>query len=422
MSKHSEFSPSGLAAKFLCPGSHQLLKTVPRRPSGDAARRGTQCHEWAEKLILSASPEQEKVPATFEEDWQEKCTRDMVSMALGVIDAWDMVGDYTLGLEEKVNLGWLNSHFDTSVDLSGVWGTSDVILFQPDLNRIAVIDYKTGAHPVDPKDNVQLMVYALGALASKRMPAADIRSFKVHIGVAQPRVSDTLLFWETTAYELINWARKNLVPALESMVSPDAPLVPGDKQCKWCDALGVCGAVRRKVTDMLEVMPTDKVCAGGVSLSDLAEIAPFLNVTKKWVGAVGGAILEKLEAGESHPDLKLVRGRSGNRHYVKNDEGRVDRKKVEGFLRSTCGLKKEDFIQENIVSPAKIEKLVAPHLNTTRRKNAWKKLVIKPEGKVAWAMQDDKRKEISTKAPSDLLDDEAVTAELNKVESMDDLI
>ena len=44
-----------------------------------------------------------------------------------------------------------------------LWGTSDIVIEHG--NHLTVIDFKYGRWPVQPKNNKQLMIYALGAAA-----------------------------------------------------------------------------------------------------------------------------------------------------------------------------------------------------------------------------------------------------------------
>lgn len=404
-SEHSKYSPSGLARAIYCPGSFLAQQGIPNE-SSPAADRGTECHDWAEKLIMAEDPSKEMPPA-FKEGYQEDCTRKMVGMALNLIDQWGIEsGDYRLGVEEKVSLEWLNAFRGKSTfDFSGVWGTADVTVFQPGAHRLAVIDYKAGVGPVDvqdPYDCIQFMIYALGALRHRFLEAPYTQIKEVVLGVAQPRVYDELQTLTMSVDDLVKWALDTLLPALELMSKPGAPFVTGEKQCKWCRAKGQCPEKTKEVMDLLDTAPlkTHKV----LSTLELSEAALKVKELESWLKSFKKVLLTRMQDGENVPGFKLVKGRKGNRKWILNEEGEINRKKVENFLRGR-DLKKADIITEQLLSPAQAKKLIEGKLDTPRLQNAFKKLLTQTDGKVTYAPESDKREAIIPESPLDLLDD-----------------
>ena len=134
-------------------------------------------------------------------------------------------------IEQQVSLPWIDPL---------VRGTLDIGLRSEKYKTMSVGDYKTGVGPVMAKDNEQLMMYALGLQGTQNLfgKVDSIRMF-----IVQP----TLINWESnivdmSVKDLIRWGKEVLEPAYHLTKLPDAPLVPGEKQCAFCRAKGVCSA------------------------------------------------------------------------------------------------------------------------------------------------------------------------------------
>jgi hypothetical protein len=175
-------------------------------------------------------------------------------------------------IEKQVSLPWIDPI---------VRGTIDLGLLSEGRRALAVGDYKAGAYPVMAKDCEQLMMGALGLHGTQNLfgKVDSIRMF-----IVQP----TLINWESNSVEmstedLIKWGREVLEPAYQLTKLPDAPLVPGEKQCMFCRAKGVCSA-RAKL-----LLP-DQVKQGGtlpeptsLTPDQIADILDKAEMFKSWI-------------------------------------------------------------------------------------------------------------------------------------------
>lgn len=125
------------------------------------------------------------------------------------------IGTQNLHQEEKVTITWLDSHPRT---------TADVVVW--DGEELAVIDWKTGAIPVEAQDNTQLVFYA-GAWIN-RVPAS-VQEITVHI--VQPGNTSS---WTFTREHLMQRI-KELREAEAKVLNKDLTLVPSDS-CTFCPA------------------------------------------------------------------------------------------------------------------------------------------------------------------------------------------
>lgn len=139
-----------------------------------------------------------------------------------VADVADYMGDLatTYGLqtrvraEENLIAEWLPSKGGT---------TPDVTIVQP--KRLEVVDYKTGAIPVSPVENSQLLFYAACLLHM----APEAEEFTLHI--LQPGNLDS---WTAPISYLTEWMSL-AIEADRRILRKDLTLAPGD-HCTFCPA------------------------------------------------------------------------------------------------------------------------------------------------------------------------------------------
>jgi hypothetical protein len=145
--------------------------------------------------------------------------------------------------------------------------------------------------------------------------------------------------------------------------NPDAPLIPGDSQCKYCRAKGACSALAGNVMKEIGVMfqpiadqtfeiaqqsaDRDPAVMSDDQIRQVMEAAPLM---RQLLEAVEKEALRRLEAGQSIPGLKLVNGR-GSRTWALPEE-EMAKKLVK------MGIPKTAIYETKLVSPAKAEKLV----------------------------------------------------------------
>lgn len=278
----------------------------------------------------------------------------------------------TEGIEVRGDLAWLG--------MPEVFGTADYIRSIP-FQTLYVRDYKHGSGvQVDVKANPQLMTYAL--IAGREM----IETYDtVSLGIVQPRGGgDAVKVWETTPKALLAWAESTLKPTVRLALSNDAPLVPGEKQCRWCRAQGKCPAIAAHALRVAQndfkafsdIRPDEIV--DGVSIEKVLQVYEQLPLLKTFIKAVEGRVFSELEAGNPVPGYKLVYGRASR--SWKNEDA------VVALLRN----KKIEPYEYKLLSPAKAEKALG------KSKHEVADLIQVDLGSPTIAPEDDKRKAILT--------------------------
>lgn len=397
---HAPLSPSSRHRWALCPGSRREEAKFPEGVSGPAAIDGTHSHTLLEHRLkgrhVKVGDELTDHEGTFIVD-QERIDRVKVALDYinGRVDELTKLYGYVpiVMSERKVNPSPILQRDDMS-------GTVDVTILGHGI--IELIDYKDGRQPVEAMDNLQLDQYAYGVLsdASVGMESNDI----VRMTIIQPRLKQPVSFFETTVGELID--NKGIIIAQAAATDdPNAPLVPGESQCKYCRAKGTCGAlaghVMKEIGVMFEPLETIAQQAAVVEpntmtdaqIRQVMEAAPLV---LQLIEGVEKESLRRLNAGQTISGLKLVKGR-GTRVWNLS-EGEIEAKlKAMGAPTSTIWIKK-------LVSPAQAEKMKwgteeeGKSLSARQIERMNKEYVTTIDGKLTVALESDNRPAVTMNA------------------------
>ena len=222
---------------------------------------------------------------------------------------------------------------------------------------IEIIDYKDGINPVEAKDNHQMEQYALGIIA-KYM--AQGRFFEtIAMTIVQPKARELggtgISTHYTTVAEMLGKVQQIKAEAAATD-DPDAPLVPGDKQCKYCPAAGGCRArVDQSFAslgvsfDQLSQKAADKQ-PNQMSDEELREIIEAAPLIRQMLEGAEEEALRRFEAGMPVAGLKAVNGR-GSRAWAFPEEEMADKLK-------RMGIPKDVLWKTTLISPAQAEKAV----------------------------------------------------------------
>jgi hypothetical protein len=229
-------------------------------------------------------------------------------------------------------------------------------------NLLVIMDYKSGiGHPVEVRENPQLLVYALGVLNTLEY---NLMEPDILLAINQPRVFKELKTWKLSYADLYDWRADVLEPAVEQAVKGE-PCVPGEVQCRWCTASGnICGAEKEKVLDMLPEIAKASNEPGIVNL-DPEYIAQILRLDKQihaTLKKIKTRAIKMAEQGTQFPGLKLVET-IGNKRWT-------DEKAVSTYLMRHKLSQKERFVTR-LVSPAAAEKLLSAKGELTVRTSNW---------------------------------------------------
>jgi hypothetical protein len=361
-----------------CPGSLLAEETLPDT-SSVYADEGTAAHEvgaWILANNLDADAAR-KVVGELGVEVNGKVwpvTDDMVDHCL---DYAKLVREYADGRPILVEQRLQFSHV---VGVPDQFGTSDAVILGDDTLFVVDLKYGMGVK-VDAQDNEQLQLYALGALKEYEF-LGDFQF--VQMVIHQPRLNHVAEY-VVSVPELLAFGQKAKEAAALAL-TPNAELVPGEKQCRWCKAKATCPALREEVLDIVAADATDfdtlteTVTDGSPDYLSIA--MDKIGLVEDWCKGIRAEVERRLMASQAVPGYKLVEGRLGNRQWANKDD-------AEAMFQS-WRFRKDEMYDFSLISPTKAEKLLTPA--------RWEKaqaLITRNAGKPSVAPVTDRRPAIS---------------------------
>ena len=410
MSTHAKLSPSKRHRWAVCPGSIREEAKYPDDTSGPAAIDGTHSHTLLEHCIKNGlSDPLDQVGEKFADHEGEfvvdKDRAHRVKLAMNYIVERSVGGILKVVSEQKVDPEHLLSRKDLS-------GTVDCQIIGYDW--IEIIDYKDGMGVVSAEGNVQLEQYVYGVLAGYKLPInVPYPVSRVIMTIIQPKLAlkgmPIITSHEVKVSDLLSNIGTIVLQAAATD-KPDAPLVPGDSQCKFCKAKGSCAALASNVMKEVGIMfqpavinpmdvaqqsaDKDPTTMDDAQIKQIMEAAPLM---RQLLEGVEAEALRRLQAGQSIPGLKLVNGR-GSRAWALPEE-----QMAEKLVK--MGIPKTAIYETKLVTPAKAEKLTwekrdgtQMQLSDRQLKTMEKEYVVKMAGKLTVVPESDGRPAVVTNA------------------------
>lgn len=278
--EHSEISPSMLhriMGDTPCHASVRMGRGIAEPPSSEAAALGTALHEIAEKHLM------------------DETDSDNPDIQKYLDYVRNVAGLYEISVEEKLSLReWVPEMF----------GTADAVVDDEEQKILHVIDLKTGQHPVKPKDNFQLMAYALGVIGNPHH--FNIwNGYQVALHIAQPPI-DNFTKWTVPIEEI--WAfGEDLKTAGKLALSPDSAFNSTESNCRWCKAAGVCPELHQKTVEVMGKR-FDPLPPTQLSDEELALILTNKKDIEFYLRAAYKHALERWVGGKPIRGFKLVEG------------------------------------------------------------------------------------------------------------------
>ena len=392
MSTHAQLSPSKAHRWTVCPGSIREEAKYPDT-SGAAAVDGTHSHTLLEKALTENRDPLEYVGQTLTDHEGEFTVDKDRAIRVGIayshvqhrakeLDALMVVA------ESRVNPANLLGRDDCS-------GTVDVQIHAG--THVDIIDYKDGMGIVSAQDNEQLELYALGVLADN----PHVQS--VRMTIIQPKLAQrgmkAITSYDMLAIDLL--ARVEQYKAAAAATdNPDAPLVPGESQCKFCKAKGSCSALASNVMEALSMFQSIDIAQQAADknpneLSDqqIREIVESAPLVRQLLEAVEAEALRRFEAGVTIPGLKAVYGR-GTRSWSLPEEEMADK-------LVKMGIPKTAIFETKLITPAKAEKLTwekrdgeKKQLSERQLKTLETEYIKKSQGKLTIVPESDHRQAV----------------------------
>lgn len=356
---HANLSPSKRHRWALCPGSVREEAAYPDERSA-AAIDGTHSHTLLEHCIKAGVVDPLPMVGIKMKDHDgefvvdaERAQRVKVATDYICNRATLTMGTATVIAEQRVDPQWLLSRDDLS-------GTVDVQIHDPLNDVLEIIDYKDGMNDAWDSAILQMEQYAVGALAGFKIARMPTRyPFKtVRMTVIQPKLAlrggPTIRSVDYPVEKVLDEVARTIVIEAASTDRPDAPLVPGEKQCKYCRAKGGCAALGTKALEVVDTMDItvsaaekDPTRMTNEQILEIMEAAPLL---RQLLEGVEKEAQTRLERGVDIPGLKMVNGK-GHRAWRLSDEEMADR-----LIR--MGIPKSAVYITKVISPAQAEKLV----------------------------------------------------------------
>ncbi|KPL18383.1 MAG: hypothetical protein AMJ93_13880 [Anaerolineae bacterium SM23_84] len=406
MSTHSQLSPSKRHRWALCPGSIREEAKFPDDSGGPAAIDGTHSHSLLEKCVDDGLVDPSiYIGQTFEDHegqfLVDEARAARVKVAIDYIRERSLDGLLKVISEQRVEPKYLLGRDDMG-------GTVDCQIIGH--NFIEIIDYKDGMGIVEVRDNPQLEQYAYGVLADYKLPVnAEYPVEMIVLTIIQPKLAlrgmPAINSYEVPVRKLLD-KLGILITQAAATDQPDAPLVPGDSQCKFCKAKGSCAALASNVMKEVGIMfqpvvsqtldiaqqsaDKDPSTMDDAQIAQIMEAAPLM---RQLLEAVEKEALRRMEAGQTIPGLKLVHGR-GSRAWALPEE-----EMAEKLVK--MGIPKTAIYETKLVSPAKAEKLTwekrdgtKMQLSERQLKTMDKEYISKLAGKLTVAPESDSRKAV----------------------------
>ncbi len=365
---------------------------------------GTHTHTVVESCILNGlrCPTEIIGSSITDHEGEFKVDKDRAERAKVCIDYIKSRVQHFSGLCEVLSESRVDSA--PTFGRADMSGTVDVQILTPHLWEI--IDSKDGINPVPVEGNEQLEIYmlnALGALDIKFAPPETVR-----MTIVQPKLALKGLPM-IASVEMPTAGLLARVPFYRERAAatdaPDAPLTPGDVQCKYCKAKGNCSALANQSLEKagitfanLEVAqqsadknPTEM---SDQQVREIMEAAPLL---RQMLESVEEEAERRMKGGHTIAGLKLVNGR-GSRKWNIDDDAIADKLK-------RMGVPKDAIFKSSVVSPAQVEKITwqkrdgtKVQLTERQLKTIDREYVAHLGGKLTGALEADSRAAVMTDA------------------------
>lgn len=350
--EHHPISPSAYNRWLSCPGSVRESVGAPRTSSA-AAEEGTTAHALAEQALKNS------------------------------INAHEVKGDYPpemrIHIQQYLNYCrrycgekfWVEQKVKLHPYIYRGYGTADFISLDGDTLHIIDLKYGQGLK-VEPLDNGQLYLYALGAWVSLNKHFSQLRRVVVH--VAQPRLDhfDSAMLTEG---ELLAFGEHVRIAA-DKCLQPDAELLPTEKGCQWCPVKSNCLAL---YDHALSVVGNDfqPVTPEGMTDEQLKLVLDNKALITSWLKSVEDHVKQRLEQGNNFDGYKLVEGVTRRKYKADAQE------KIKEILGDSA-------FDVKLKSITTLEKAIG--------KKRFKELDLtyRPSGKPTLALWHDKRQKIET--------------------------
>lgn len=400
MTTHATLSPSARYRWQLCPASVKACLPYGGGKSSAAAIDGTHSHTLLEACLKKGTVDDpQKFLGLVLQDHE-----GMFGVDQDRIDRVRVATDYITRRLTELGGGMVISESRVNpVALLGrddMSGTVDVQIRSGDV--VELIDYKDGMNPVEAENNPQLEQYAFGVLSETFASKGNPTFQTVVMTIIQPKVTirggQAITSCSVPALDFLGERILKIAAEAAATDDPDAPFVPGDKQCHYCAHKANCSTAITwtldragiKFEDMTVTKDAAKQNAAELSNDQIRELVEAGPLLRKLIEAAEEEALRRIVAGKTVVGLKVVRGVGRRKWALPEDE-------IAAKL-SKMGVPKADIWETKLTPLTKIEKLTwtkrdgtTKQLSERQREVFNTELVEKPDGALVVVSESDRR-------------------------------
>ena len=373
---HSMWAPSACNRWIECPLSVIQSQALPTPPAHPAAIEGTLAHKFGEQVLLDDASLDD-----IEDETMRAGVEIYTDYVEGVFESYEDPGYEVEGrvvLEQLIPGG--------SPSYWSCFGSADFFIYDEANKQIPeVVDFKYGRHPVEAKDNLQLMLYALGL-------AEDIgHTGKVKLTIVQPRAHHAdgpIRTWTVTGKQL-NELRLRVRKVLST--AHQSKKVAGD-HCHYCPLAPTCEVKNAEIQQLAgyEFSKSEFKPMIPESMDDqqVALIVEHHKAIIKWLESVVTSARSRVKGGEKIAGTKLVR-----------NSGRNGWKDDKTFLKMTraLGIDVEDAYKSSPKGMGDIKKLLKD-MYEDNPDELIAEYIVKTEGGISLVSENDGRQEYNSAA------------------------
>ena len=367
--------PSGSSRWLTCPASVRMTKDTPNR-TNPAAELGTAVHEIGERCLRDGIEAKSFLGDTvYDHLVDEKM----------VMDAQYYV-DYVRSFLTETSELFVEQKLDLQMVAEGTFGSSDAIVIAD--TTIHVFDYKNGRGHVDPVENTQGQLYALGAYHENSL-FYDLDTVVIHIIQPNSSQGGHASSWEISVDDLLKFGDYAHTQA-QLALTDDAPFCPSQKACQWCDYAPKCKAVYDYTMDIVETGMND-ISSDEVTIEMVVELVGHKALITQTLKAYEARLESALLDGDTVDGWKLVEKRA-NKKWLNE---------ITAYEKLIRWFKQDEFTTRKLATPTQVMKLMGKDVST-KKKNIFDTLWETPETGLTIAPETDKRPAVS---PTDDMDD-----------------
>lgn len=409
---HRRFSPSQRERNAGCPGSWKLLARTPPRPPSIWSIEGDKAHHVLEVSLRNGVRRALQGHREFSlyksEDLDQGFGNNFyfsLQVALNhIYSILDEHPDAVLYLETEVEVPLEAAPGEGD-------GYCDICIYIPSIRTVYIIDYKHGAGVTkDINDNKQVRQYSTGVLFGPNPIVNPADVDEVIECIIQPRAfhKDGIIRECSVQPWEIECSIEDINNEVLACLDERAPLVPGEDQCRFCDANTTCPAreamglkvANNQFNQIRDVVTGTIPAPQDLDVNRLGYIFNAAPMLKKFLDDVEAHVYELKRSGVHVPGVKLVEPLARREYYGTENE-------VAFKLAALIGCPVTDVYEYKLMNITTAEKAVVEaykskvgrgkkKLAAEDAKHAFAFLTTKkPSNNLVLAREDDDRPDVS---------------------------